>query len=463
MGLKKYLQFIKESVKNDSMYWIDEQEIKDIFRYVTDEGYLLSITKVFFGHYGYSNNKFYDPNKNPEDEKLLMFDISQDDVIISGENYCPGYKIEIVKSQHKGDDVTDEFQSAISQLKGEGYIVDTIEDEDGKTNLENIHLISGSIITWIPESPGKPFTINQDEMSDGDIYISSAELVILIHQPEEVKFTEKMLAEAYNWTCDRIEGDKIYCHVEIDDMARAILSSNDYKRWTKILESGGLDIGDYYGDGYYPEINSMFQYTLDKDNRILLVKALIKELGGLESTINNLIDEDNTYESLVGKSEDEVIDFLLKQRFTSGIERLSNDSEIIGTVRETIADWERQAHCDQNWNDLISEFDEVVSNVTEYTKLEKEVEKYYRKKDTNERVYYKTTVTHYELPFQDKWILDYGKSLKGYSLTNLFEEWCSDEYLDYKLEPHFKDWGDVDSKDLNKEITSILNYNLKSA
>ncbi len=104
-----------------------------------------------------------------------------------------------------------------------------------------------------------------------------------------------------------------------------------------------------------------------------------------------------------------------------------------------------------------------MSNVTEYTKLEKEVEKYYRKKDTNERVYYKTTVTHYELPFQDKWILDYGKSLKGYSLTNLFEEWCSDEYLDYKLEPHFKDWGDVDSKDLNKEIASILNYNLKSA
>jgi len=463
MRLKKYLQFIKESVKNDSMYWIDEQEIKDIFRYVTDEGYLLSITKVFFGYYGYSNNKLYDPNKNPEDEKLLMFDISQDDVIISGENYCPGYKIEIVKSQHKGDDVTDEFQSAISQLKGEGYIVDTIEDEDGKTNLENIHLISGSIITWIPESPGKPFTINQDEMADGDIYISSAELVILIHQPEEVKFTEKMLAEAYDWTCDRIEGDKIYCHVEIDDMARAILSSNDYKRWTKILESGELDIGDYYGDGYYPEINSMFQYTLDKDNRILLVKALIKELGGLESAIKNLIDEDNTYESLVGKSEDEVIDFLLKQRFTSGIERLSNDSEIIGTVRETIADWERQAHCDQNWNDLISEFDEVVSNVTEYTKLEKEVEKYYRKKDTNERVYYKTTVTHYELPFQDKWISDYGKSLKGYSLTNLFEEWCSDEYLDYKLEPHFKDWGDVDSKDLNKEIASILNYNLKSA
>jgi hypothetical protein len=71
-------------------------------------------------------------------------------------------------------------------------------------------------------------------------------------------------------------------------------------------------------------------------------------------------------------------------------------------------------------------------------------------------------VTHYELPFQDKWILDYGKSLKGYSLDSLFTEWCSDDYTNYELKPHFKDWGDVDSKELNSEIASILKYNLKS-
>ena len=443
------------------MYWLGEDEIKDIFQHITDEGYALSITKVFFGYYGYSNNKFYDP-KNPADDKLLMFDINDgNDVIFSGESYYPGYRIGIVKSQYKGSDVTDEFQSAISQLKGEGYIVDTIEDEDGKTNLENIHLDKGSVITWIPETSGKPLTYKQEDMADGDVYISSAELVLLIHQSEEVKLTDKMLAEVYDWTCDRIEGDKIYCHVEIGDMARAILSSNDYKRWGEILESGELDIGDYYGDGYYPEINSMFQYTLDKDNRVLLVKALIQELGGLEPTINNLIDEDNTYESLVGKSEDEVINFLLKERFLDSIKRLSQDSEIMGSVRETISDWERQAHCEQNWEDLINEFDECVSEVTEYTKLEKEIDRYYFKKD-GEKVFYKQVVTHYEIPFQLKWILDYAKTLNGYSLDALFQEWCSDEYVNYKLEPNFRDWGDVDSKDLNKEIASILKYNLNS-
>ena len=460
MKLKKYLQFIKESMDQDSMYWLDEEQIKDIFQHIIDEQYPLSVTKVFFGHYGYSGGTFYDPNRNNEDSKLLMFDIDQDDVILRGEGYHPGYRISIVKSQHKGEDVTDELKSAISQLKGEDYIVDTIEDEDGKTNLENIHLLNGSIITWIPETPGKPFTSNQDDWSDGDIYISSSELVFLIYQSEPVKFTEKMLAEAYNWSCDRIEGNSIYCHVEIDDMARAILSRIAYERWGKVLEEGELDIGDYYGDGYYPEIDSMFQYTLDKDNRVLIVKALINELGGLESTLKELEDRD-IYEELVGKSEDEVIQILLKERFLRAITQLSQDFEIMDSIRETISDWERQAHCEQNWEDLINEFDECVSEVTEYTKFQKEVKKYYTKKDTNERVYYEIMVTHYELPFQDKWLLDYGKSLRGYSLDSLFIEWCSDDYTSYELKPHFKDWGDVDSKELNREISSILKYHFK--
>lgn len=456
MRLKKYLQFIKESLNNNSMYWIGEDEIKDIFQYITDEGYSLSITKVFFGYYGYSRDKFYDPSKNVKNDKLILFDTNNDDVVLSGESYLPGYRISIIKSQHKGDDVTDEFRSAISQIKGEGYIIDTIEDDDGKTNLENIHLDKGDVITWITKNPNKSVIKNQDEMEDDDIYINSAELVLLVHQSEELELTDKTLSEIYEWKCDRIEGDNIYCHVDIDDMARSILSRIDYERWAKILESGEIDIGNYYFGEYYPEINSMFQYTLDGDNKTRLAKLMIQELGGLESTINILIDEDNTYEILVGKSEDEVIDFLLKDRFLNSIKRLGQDSEIMDTVRETISDWERQAHCKQNWEDLINEFDEIISDVTEYTKFEKEVEKYYIKKDTNEKVYYKTMVTYYEIPFQNKWILDYAKTLKGHSLSALFQEWCSDSYLDYKLEPHFKDWGDFDNKDLNKEIASIL-------
>jgi hypothetical protein len=182
MRLKKYLQFIRESVNDNSMYWIGEDEIKDIFQYVIDEGYDLIISKVFLGQYGYSNDEFYDPNKNPEDDGLIMFDTNGDDIILSGQSYYPGYSIGIIKSQYKGSDVTDEFRSAISQLEGEGYILDCAMDDDDKTNLENVHLTNGSIITWIPETPNKPFTTNQDEMSDGDVYMSSAQLYLLLHQ-----------------------------------------------------------------------------------------------------------------------------------------------------------------------------------------------------------------------------------------------------------------------------------------
>ena len=161
MRLKRYLQFIKESVNDNSMYWIDEDQIKDIFQNITDEGYVLNITKVFFGHYGitsgYSSSKFYDPNKNSEDDKLILFDANDDDVVLSGQSYNPGWRISIVKGQYPGDDVTDEFQSAISQLKGEGYIIDTVEDEEGKTNLENIHLKKGVVKILLDIIDGKTF------------------------------------------------------------------------------------------------------------------------------------------------------------------------------------------------------------------------------------------------------------------------------------------------------------------
>jgi hypothetical protein len=455
MKLKKYLQFIKESLNKDSMYWINEDQIKDIFQYIIDEEYILSITRVFFGYYGYSNNELYD-----KEDKLITFDTTDgDDVILSGKSYYPGYKITIIKSQYKGSDVTDEFQSAISQLKGEGYIVN-VEDDDGKTNLENIHLDKGSIITWIPEKPNKPFTKNQDEMSDGDLYISSNALTLLVHQSEEIKLNNKILADIYGWKYDKIEGDTIYCDVSIDNMAAAILSKSANGRWGNSLKNGGIDMDNYYGDGYYPDINSVFDYNLNKENSILMVKSLIKEISGLESAIEYLKDED-IYESLKGKSEDEFINIVLKERFKKCLNKLGEDSEIMSSIRECISDWKRQAHCDQNFEDLMEEFDKIVSKVTEYTKFYREINKHYLKKDpltdSLRRVSYKENVLHYQIPFQEKWILDYGKALKGYSLDSLFIEWCSDEYLDYRLEPHFKDCGDIDEVELKKEISGILN------
>ena len=51
--------------------------------------------------------------------------------------------------------------------------------------------------------------------------------------------------------------------------------------------------------------------------------------------------------------------------------------------------------------------------------------------------------------------------LQGNSLFDIFKDWCGEQYFTYNLEPHFSDYGDVDSKALNQEIKGDLERYLK--
>ena len=457
MRIKRWSNFIYESIQSN-MYWISEENIKDIFQSLIDEGFVIKTSKVFIGYTGWSDGNYLDSqNKN-----LTLFDIIQDDVIFRIESYFPGWRI-IIESEkaQSSEDLTEEFQSAISQLEGEGYKIQKIEDEDGNTNLDNIHIVNGSIITWIPEQPGKPYTNDKEEWSDGDILSISKELLIYMYQTEEIIPTEKMLSEIYDWKCDRIEGNSIYCHVDIEDMSRALLSRSSFQHYGTML-CQGIDIENYYGDGYSTDISSLFQYRLNRENEELLLKCVMDELGGLENFVNECRNPE-----LQGKNEQEVISYLLKERFHKTLEKILKNSEVTDTIRETVSDWERQAHCDANQKELEEAFDDLVSDegLEWNKKLYKEVEKYYYKKlpdGGQERVPYKENVLHYELQFQDVWIEEYGKSLRNHSLSSIFWEWTSDRYFDCELKHRFSDWGDVDKNELNKEISSILKYYIKN-
>jgi hypothetical protein len=447
--IKKYLEFILESVHNN-IYWLKKEEIKDIFQNIIDEGYIIHIDEVFMGYSGYSNGNLYYST-------LCTFDINNDDVIFSGNKYFPAYRISIIIDTTincKGD-YTNDFKSAMSQLKGQDYITNlVVDDEDLKdTNIENIHLIDGGIITWVPESPRKKFPSNRDDIDYNDVYISSAQISILSHQSESIELNEVMLAEIYNWKCDRIEDGKIYIHVDIDDMARYLLSRNSYKQWGKILENNGEDLFDNYFSGdYTPDIDSIFQYSLNEENEILAIKCMIKEHSGLEE----FIKECNKSE-LIGKSEDEVIDFLRKEAYHNTIKNL--DSEIIREISEIISDWERSAHCDKNLEEIYEEFDELIEKENiEYTKIYKEIDKWYN--SGSERKSYKENVLHYELRFDNRWIENFGK-VSG-DLKDVFAQWCNDQWFNYDLNPSFSDYGDVDNVALNVEIKSMLMYDLKS-
>jgi len=434
--IKRWLQFIKES----NHHWLDTDDVKDAFISLQDEGYSISVGKAIF----------------LADDQIIWLN-PEDDIISLNPEYYFGFQILIEKSREKTDDVTLDFKSAINYLRAEGYEIQKVWDDEDLTSVDNLHFAKGSIITWIPERSEKPLTFNEDDFEDGDIYIETSSVGIYIYQPEKVDIVAKDLAEIYDWSGYTTDSSgNIYCELDIEDMADYLLSRRS--SWKDQLVNG---IDNYESHYYQPDIQYFFQYNLKKENEILAVKALIKELGGLKEFIKEC---DN--ENLEEKSEEEVINFLLKERFYSTLEPLCKDSEIIGDIRQTIADWESQAHCDQNQKELEKEFDRIIGREgIEFSKSRKEGKRYYYRKipgtDRKEKVYYDEIVWFYQVKFEERWISDYGKTLSGYSLKNVFGEWCSDCYFENELNPHFSDWGDVDDKALNKEIEAILKNYLK--
>jgi hypothetical protein len=185
---------------------------------------------------------------------------------------------------------------------------------------------------------------------------------------------------------------------------------------------------------------------------------MIKEIGGLE----NLISEN---ENLEDKTEEEVIEFLLKERFYETLKQLCKNSEICQEVRQTIGDWEMNAHVDSNYQSILDEFDEIVESEFTYTKEKREVTKYYTSKDAEgnqTRKEYQELDTFYTIPYSNDWIdNEDADRLQGNSLFDIFKDWCGEQYFTYEMKPNFSDYGDVDSKALNQEIKGDLERYLK--
>jgi hypothetical protein len=438
MKLKKYLEFIKESIKEDieeqSIWKVTEDEIQDYLRDLDDEGYIIEV------EFGFCQKVTQHQYNKPTTEKDVFTE-----KVLAGDSIRPSYWIRISESSRvSNEDVSDSIKFAYSIIKEKADADISIHDEDGDIgDIEGIEVKGGLFFTDNWNSP-------EPELLEADGYIS-----LFVKQKEVIKFTQADLVDYYEWEsgCE-VKGDNIYIEVDIEDMADVMLSRNsDYK---DILVKGEESMYDnYHGHDYQPDIQSMFQYSLTKENEILLVKSMIKEIGGLEIFISEFKNE-----NLEGKSEEEVIEFLLKERFYETLKKLCKDSEICQEVRQNIGDWEMNAHVDRNYKEVLDEFDEIVEKEFSYTKTEKEVTKYYTSKDTEgnqTKREYQVTETFYIIQFNNDWTENTdAEYLKGRDLVDLFKEYCGEMSFNYKIEPHFSDWGDVDKVALNKDINSDL-------
>jgi hypothetical protein len=446
MKLKKYLQFIKESLKDDieekKLWKLTEEDIKEYMLEITDAGYDIYIefgfcNKIKQGYY--KNGDWLYKEKEIFDKKLK-----------SGEA-IPSYWIQIQKGIKKisNDDVTSTFQFACSIISEEGNTEISVQDDEGGLGDPEKIVIKGGL-----------FYTNDWSKSEPELLETEEYIAIFAKGKESFEVKDKDLVEYYNWSDVIVKDNSVYTEISLEDLSNLILSrKSDYK---DILVKGEEAMYDnYFGSDYQPDTPSMFQYNLNKENGALLIKAMIKELGGLE----NFISECNN-EYLEGKSEEEVIEYLLKERFYDTLKKLCKDSEVCQEVKQTIGDWNMHAHIDEEYKNVINEFDRIVSKELKFSKEDKEVKKYYTTKDAEGnqvRREYEDIVTFYIIPYNNDWIGEKDEDdLKDKSLYEIFMDWLSEQNLNYDMNPRLSDYGDVDSKSLNKDIKYDLEGYLKN-
>jgi len=414
--IKNWIEFIKESFEVEKLYRFSDEKIENLFVEMMDEGYTISIEHGFV---------ISQVRRNGEMEVF-------DQKLVSGESVRPAYWVSIHDKRVTNVDVTDSLLTAIDYLEDQKFEV--VLDDSGVLDRDVIQVKGG-------------FFIDDDLQAEGD-------LCLFIKDTREVEVTNKDLCEFYKWTPDEIIGDDIYIHISMSDLADLILKDKDSYKEQLI---NGIDDQYYFGSEYQPDTQSLFQYYLDKDNEILIVKLLIKEYGGLEAFVKECDNEE-----LEGLSEDEVISFLLKERFYSTLGKLCKDSEMVQEVKQIYGDMSANAHMETNYNDLVGEFDYILRKSVDFDKFDKEVDVNYQQKDKDGNIEvktYKEVKTFYKIKYSNDWIENFDSDfLMDESLYDVFSEYARQDFYSYELKPNFSDYGDVDSKVFNSEVKSLLKF-----
>jgi hypothetical protein len=442
MKLKKYIEFIKESIDDliDSgkIWKLSEDDIMDYFVDFTDEGWFI---RIDFGFVVEKRNWNY---KQEWEEEIFS------ELLLPGKSLEPAYFIMIRNiSSTTNVDITDSLIFAHDIIKDATKAREVkVLDAGGELDINNL-IIKGGIFI------GKD--LKEEEQIEAEEYVS-----FFIKTGDSIEISQKDAADNYGWSYDRVdESGNIYTHVDLEEMSDIMLSRNS--KYKEFLVKGMEIMWDYYESGnYIPDTDSFFKYSLNKENRVLMVKAIIKEIGGWsvlkDDDILNSTDEEF-------KTEDEFIEYVLKERFYDTLKNMCRDSEICGEVKDIVANWEMDAHVDTNHDEIMAEFDDIVSKEFSYQKIKKEVIKKYKSKDSDgkEKINeYKDEVLFYEIPFDNKWILEYGDYEPGDlsrfgNIVDIFKEYCGEAYFQYEMKPRISDWGNVDQKALNSEIKAILN------
>ncbi len=418
--IKRYHQFLLES--------IEINEIRDYFSDLIDSGFGIDII----------DNIYYDTTYQhlSKEYGITMVDFDRHEsyqLMFSGSKYREGIIIKLLVSGGATfEDVTIDFQNSISQLDSIGF------------NLLKIRAISDNGNGW------DDLNVNHISMKDSSIVLEGMNfeynqcvLELQFYIDDEKKFNDIDVARYYGWTgYEKDESGNISIKLETSDVISTFGYKSEY--YQILLEYE--DIFDRYRNhgNYVPQVKEFGQryFGIDKENMIKLLTYIIDS-----SNWNVFLDKYVENEELKTLSKDnfliEITSYKQERNLCSVLENCNADySDIISDIRWIIGDFASDAHAGKNLKEIQNSFDDMLSKHCSYTVDGEDM----------------------KIRFSNDWIRDVQMYILNESLESIFSNWVTEEIprSEKDLKPRLSDWGDIDKKELNIEISGIVdNYKRK--
>ena len=440
--IKSYTDFLKfrmnesEEVKviiEDKLWKYDFDDFYDYVNDFSDAEWSVDFERMIY------RNEYIDigswNNENWQYRDYLT------DILSTGKQ-TPVYVLTI----SKGDDGNEDYLTdSLKFLKGVVedeldleciFMTDTSDHWYDTIRLENIRIENGSIY-------------NEEE---------EIELLIVAFIDKDVNVNAVDICEYYDWeytiSDDEARGENLvkiidgmmYVRKDQDDLTYVGKNSNNYDS-LELLINGIEDSYNWEGN---IDTDSLIRYHLNDDALKHLIKKIISDNGGLESFLNEYSDESDL--DLEGKSEEEVIDLILNERFKSTLGVICEDNDTVDEIRRDYDSWEAQARVDKFEDNLQKEFDKILSNSFTFIKDEYKSEW----KGGNNKWYH---MYRYWIMIESKFIDDLfikdeweKNDFEGCGVTALPAEWFERNGEEERLDTRDPEYGDVDTDDFSNEM-----------
>jgi hypothetical protein len=442
MRLKRYFDFIKESVEEKSMWRHSDEDFKWYLTDFTDNGYTIDIHNMFVNDYSENIGSWSRPHYKTRE--------IVSDVLINDSREC--YVIQITETPDApGGDLSDSLyfvkgvveselgmkcEIMISKFRLSGYELDwreyrAIEGEDVK-------IVDGKI----------------ERISDETEFDN---VCIVCWYEEDIKFTGEQFLDYYDWDKDMTSTDgkpglkisekgDIWVRIDQDDMSGII----DWQSSREVSEDSLLNGVEIWHSDYLIDTDSLVRYHLNKDALLALTKFLISEAGGLEEFVNNV----ETDLDLEGLKEDEVISAIVDERFETTLVKAAEafGGDTFDDIRRDWQSWSDQSQADQYDDAIQYAFDDKLGDFFTFEKEE------YRTEFKSGSKYY--NLFFYWILIEDKMLSELYTDhtyelddLKNIGPKSLPMEWfsrCGDSSSIYVRDQY----GDVDTDAFSKDTIS---------